>query len=48
MPESAVTLFGAEYSVYTRIVRLALEEKGVSYRLEPVDIFAEDGFIDDA
>ena len=29
-----VTLFGAAYSVYVRIARLALEEKGVPYRLE--------------
>jgi len=36
-----VTVFGAKYSVYTRIVRLALEEKGVSYRFSEVDIFAE-------
>lgn len=43
MNESSVILFGATYSVYTRIARLALEEKGVSYRLEPIDIFAEDG-----
>ncbi len=37
------TVFGADYSVYVRIVRLALEEKGVAYRLEEVDIFAEGG-----
>ena len=36
-------VFGAAYSVYVRIVRLALEEKGVAYRLEEVDIFAEGG-----
>ena len=36
-------LFGADYSVYTRIARLALQEKGVAYRLEPVDIFAPEG-----
>lgn len=35
-------LFGATYSVYVRIVRLALVEKGVDYDLIPVDIFAED------
>jgi glutathione S-transferase len=40
---SEVTVFGATYSVYVRIVRLALEEKGVAYRLEEVDIFAEGG-----
>jgi glutathione S-transferase len=36
-------VFGASYSVYVRIVRLVLEEKGVAYDLEPVDVFAEDG-----
>lgn len=36
-------LFGAAYSVYVRIARLALAEKGVAYRLEEVDIFAEGG-----
>jgi glutathione S-transferase len=36
-------VFGAAYSVYVRAVRLALEEKGVDYRLEEVDIFAEGG-----
>jgi len=38
-----VTIYGAAYSVYVRIVRLALEEKGVAYTLEEVDIFAEGG-----
>lgn len=37
-----VTVYGADYSCYVRIVRLALEEKGVAYRLVPVDIFAEE------
>lgn len=32
-------LYGAPYSVYVRIARLAFHEKGVAYRLEPVDIF---------
>jgi glutathione S-transferase len=36
-------LFGAAYSVYVRIARLALVEKGLAYRLEEVDIFAEGG-----
>ena len=36
-------VFGAAYSVYVRAVRLALAEKGVAYRLEEVDIFAEGG-----
>lgn len=37
-----VTVYGADYSCYVRIVRLALEEKGVPYRLVSVDIFAEE------
>ena len=41
MPE--VTLWGLEESVYTRIVRLALEEKRVGYILMKMDVFAEDG-----
>ena len=36
-------LYGADYSVYVRIARMALEEKGVSYELVPLDIFAADG-----
>lgn len=32
-------LFGADYSVYTRIVRLTLAEKGVAHRFKPIDIF---------
>ncbi|BBK32100.1 glutathione S-transferase [Stella humosa] len=36
---TAPVLFGAIYSVYTRIARLALAEKGVAHRFEPVDIF---------
>jgi len=36
-------VFGASYSVYTRVVLLALEEKGVPYRLQETDIFAADG-----
>jgi glutathione S-transferase len=39
----SVTLHGAAYSIYVRIARLALEEKGVAYQLNAVDIFAEDG-----
>lgn len=35
-------LFGASYSVYTRIVLLALAEKGAPFRLEAVEIFAAD------
>jgi len=37
------TLYGADYSVYVRIARMALEEKGVNYELVPLDIFAADG-----
>ncbi|MER8865981.1 glutathione S-transferase family protein [Mesorhizobium sp. M0751] len=36
-------VYGADYSVYVRIVRLVLEEKGVGYELVPVDIFTADG-----
>lgn len=36
-------LFGADYSVYVRIARLALAEKAVDYELVPVDIFSADG-----
>ena len=36
-------VFGAKYSVYVRIVRLSLAEKGVDYELVPVDIFADGG-----
>lgn len=36
-------LYGAKYSVYTCIARLALVEKRVEYRLEEVDIFAASG-----
>jgi len=36
-------VYGADYSVYVRIVRLTLEEKGVGYDLVPVDIFAAEG-----
>ncbi|MDX8521409.1 glutathione S-transferase family protein [Mesorhizobium dulcispinae] len=36
-------LYGADYSVYVRIARMTLEEKGVDYDLVPVDIFAAEG-----
>lgn len=36
-------LFGAAYSVYVRIVRLTLAEKGVAYRLVEIDVFAPEG-----
>ena len=42
MAGSGLVLFGAAYSVYVRAVRLALEEKGLAYRLEEVDIFSPD------
>jgi glutathione S-transferase len=38
-----VIVFGATYSVYVKIARLTLEEKGVPYRLKEIDIFAESG-----
>ena len=40
---SEPVLYGAAYSVYVRSARLALAEKGVAYRLQEVDIFAEYG-----
>jgi glutathione S-transferase len=36
-------VFGADYSVYVRIVRLCLVEKGVEYGLTPIDVFAREG-----
>ncbi|MGO6949684.1 glutathione S-transferase family protein [Rhizobium johnstonii] len=33
-------LFGADYSVYVRICRLSLHEKGIDYELIPIDIFS--------
>ncbi len=36
-------LYGAPYSVYVRAVRLVLAEKGVGYRLVPVDVFSPQG-----
>lgn len=36
-------LYGADYSVYVRIARLALIEKGVDHELVPVDVFAQGG-----
>ena len=36
-------VYGADYSVYVRIVRLVLAEKGVGYELVPLDIFAAEG-----
>jgi glutathione S-transferase len=40
---TAPILFGAAYSVYTRIARLALYEKGVDYDFQEIDIFASGG-----
>jgi glutathione S-transferase len=40
---SSVLLFGLERSVYTRIARLVLEEKGVPYLMQEVEIFRSDG-----
>lgn len=36
-------VYGPAYSTYTRTVRLALEEKGVPYRLEEIDFMADPG-----
>jgi hypothetical protein len=36
-------VYGAAYSTYVRTVRLTLEEKGVSYDLVEVDVFAAGG-----
>lgn len=36
-------LYGADYSVYVRIARMPLEEKGIDYELVPLDIFAAEG-----
>lgn len=38
-----VCLYGADYSVYVRIARLALIEKGVDHELVPVDVFSSAG-----
>jgi glutathione S-transferase len=38
-----VTLFGASYSVYVRVVRLVLEELKIPYDLIEIDIFSKDG-----
>ncbi len=37
------TLYGADYSVYVRIARMALAEKGVGYELVQLDVFAAEG-----
>lgn len=38
-----IILYGATYSVYSRIARLVLEEKRLPYQFEEIDIFAEGG-----
>ncbi len=38
-----IELFGADYSVYVRSARLALAEKGLTYKLVPIDVFAPEG-----
>lgn len=40
---AVVNLYGAAWSVYVRIARLALEEKRVDYVLREVDVFAKTG-----
>ncbi|WP_420332911.1 glutathione S-transferase family protein [Roseibium sp.] len=42
-----IELFGADYSVYVRSARLALEEKGLDYTLSPIDVFAPEGVSED-
>jgi glutathione S-transferase len=43
LPSTPLFLFGLERSVYTRIARLTLEEKGVPYLLQEVEIFGPSG-----
>ncbi|AKI00291.1 glutathione S-transferase [Hoeflea sp. IMCC20628] len=38
-----VSLIGADYSVYSRIARIALNLKGVTFDFVPLDVFAADG-----
>jgi glutathione S-transferase len=40
---TAPIVFGAAYSVYVRTVRLTLQEKGVGYRLDEIDVFTPGG-----
>ncbi|CAG4902391.1 glutathione S-transferase N-terminal domain-containing protein [Paraburkholderia gardini] len=40
---SLVTLYGAAWSVYVRIARLALEEKEAPYEQVEVDVFSDTG-----
>jgi glutathione S-transferase len=46
-PSTPLLLFGLERSVYTRIARLAIEEKGVPYSLQEVEIFGPSGVPED-
>lgn len=41
--DTPLRLYGADYSCYTRIARLALAEAGLAPAVETVDIFAEPG-----
>jgi glutathione S-transferase len=43
MTYNVPVLYGASYSVYTRIARLALEEKGIGCELREVEIFGPGG-----
>ena len=38
-----LVLYGPAYSAYVRVARIVLAEKGLRYRLEPVDILDEEG-----
>jgi glutathione S-transferase len=40
---TTIKLLGLRISVYTRIARLAMEEKNVDYQLQEVDVFADAG-----
>ncbi len=40
-------VFGASYSVYTRIVCLVLKEKNIPYELQEIDVFSERGLPED-
>lgn len=39
MPTSLPTLYGAAYSAYVRVARMALIEKGIAYELIEIDVF---------
>ena len=43
MSSKTTVLYGASYSVYVRAVMMTLAAKGVPYRHEPIDIFADTG-----